>query len=152
MAIKNFARVAAPAYVHASGNADPREAVTNALQKILSDILFEAESAVRHLPPGADRVCQGLDAYLDGCLRRPSMRVLLAALDGYPRAQDILKSTREQHQQQLAADLHEMSVPLATAHARLIGAMARETHRAECEAGGPLAIFRDLLYQHIGAL
>ena len=131
---------------------DPREAVSGALHKMLEDVLSEARVAAQALSPGAERVCQGVDAYLDACLRRPSLRVLLAALDGYPQALHILKLSKDMHRQQLAVDLKQMNVPLPETHARLISAMVRETHRAECDAGVPLGKFRDLLHQYVGAL
>jgi TetR/AcrR family transcriptional repressor of nem operon len=106
--------------------------------------------AVAGLPPGADRLFRGAQAYLDVSLANRGVKALSLEARSDPAAQGPMEARRERLAAAGVADLEAMGWEDAQAAAQLLGAMTREISVLEFDAGRRLPAPRRALKRFLG--
>jgi AcrR family transcriptional regulator len=134
-------------YVHFAD----REAFVDALHEAFHDrVRVAVAAATSGVPPGAERLVRGAEAYLDVCLADRAIKAL--ALEA--RTDAALTSTMAARHEQLAASaspsFKAMGWPDSRAAAQLLAAMTSEIAIRELEAGRRLPAARRSLRRFLG--
>ncbi len=134
-------------YVHFAD----REAFVDALHERFHVRVQEAASAATSgVPPGAERIWRGAEAYLDVCLTNRAIKAL--ALEA--RTDTALTASMSARHERLAASaipsIRAMGWPDAAAAAQLLAAMTSEIAIRELEAGRRLPAARRSLRRFLG--
>jgi TetR/AcrR family transcriptional regulator, transcriptional repressor for nem operon len=106
--------------------------------------------AVAGLPPGAERLFRGSEAYLDVSLANRGVKALSLEARSDPAAQGSMEARRERLTAAGVADLEAMGWDDAQAAAQLLGAMTREISVLEFDAGHRLPAPRRALKRFLG--
>jgi AcrR family transcriptional regulator len=106
--------------------------------------------AIAGLPPGAERLFRGSEAYLDLSLANRGVKALSLEARSDPAAQGPMEARRERLAAAGVADLEAMGWDDAQAAAQLLGAMTREISALEFDAGRRLAAPRRALKRFLG--
>lgn len=126
--------------------------MVNTLKWLLDEVMAESVAAMRRLPAGPERLWAGLQADLDGQLRRPVIPVLMATLHGDGTATKLLEQWRQAFARLLLVELQAASATRPQSNAQLLAALLREAQSAEQTVRRPLAEYRDCLRRYIWAL
>ncbi len=134
-------------YVHFSH----REAFVDALHARFHDRVQAAVAqATASVPPGAERIQRGAEAYLDACLTDRAIKAL--ALEA--RSESALTASMSARHERFAASaipsFKAMGWPDAAAAAQLLAAMTSEIAIRELEAGRRLPAARRSLRRFLG--
>lgn len=108
------------------------------------------EEAVADLPPGAERLDRGLEAYLDISLRNRGVKALSIEAASDPVGQGSMSARRERLAAAAVPDLAAMGWEDPEAAAQLLAAMTREISALEFDAGRPLPASRRALRHFLG--
>jgi len=106
--------------------------------------------AVAGLPPGAERLFRGSEAYLDVSLANRGVKALSLETRSDPAVQGPMQARRERLAAAGVADLEAMGWDDAQAAAQLLGAMTREISVLEFDAGHRLPASRRALKRFLG--
>jgi TetR/AcrR family transcriptional repressor of nem operon len=106
--------------------------------------------AVAGLPPGAERLYRGSEAYLDVSLANRGVKALSLEARSDPAMQDSMEARRERLAAAGVADIEAMGWDDAEAAAQLLAAMAREISALEFDAGRRLPASRRALKRFLG--
>jgi AcrR family transcriptional regulator len=106
--------------------------------------------AVAGLPPGAERLFRGSEAYLDVSLANRGVKALSLEARSDPAVQGSMEARRERLAAAGVADLEAMGWEDAQAAAQLLGAMTREISVLEFDAGHRLPAPRRALRRFLG--
>jgi TetR/AcrR family transcriptional regulator, transcriptional repressor for nem operon len=106
--------------------------------------------AIGGLPPGAERLYRGSEAYLDVSLANRGVKALSLETRSDPSVQDSMAARRERLVAAGVADLEAMGWDDAEAAAQLVGAMTREISVLEFDAGHRLPASRRALKRFLG--
>jgi len=106
--------------------------------------------AIAGLPPGAERLFRGSQAYLDVSLANRGVKALSLEARSDPAAQGPMQARRERLAAAGVADLEAMGWDDAQAAAQLLGAMTREISVLEFDAGHRLPAPRRALKRFLG--
>ncbi|MGD0701009.1 MAG: TetR/AcrR family transcriptional regulator [Trebonia sp.] len=107
--------------------------------------------AVAGLPPGAERLFRGLEAYLDVSLANKGVKALSLEARSDPAVQGSMEARRERLAAAAVPDLKAMGWDDdAQAAAQLLGAMTREISALEFDAGHRLSAPRRTLKRFLG--
>jgi len=135
-------------YVHF----DNREAFVDALHSRfharVQEAVFEATKA---LPPGADRIVRGAEAYLDNCLEDRAVKALALEARSDPDLAASMSARHERFAASAVPSFKAMAWPDATAASHLLAAMTAEVAIRELEAGRRLPAARRSLRRFLGA-
>lgn len=124
--------------------------VANTLQWLLDEVLAETLALTRRMPPGLDRLWEGVVTRLDACRRRPAIAALAATLHGREEARQIERSSTNRLVQILEAECRQLG--LAGANACILDALIEEARAAENEQRRLLPEYRNALRRHLWAL
>ena len=102
------------------------------------------------LPPGAERLFRGSEAYLDVSLANRGVKALSLEARSDPAAQGTMEARRERLAAAGVPDLEAMGWDDAEAAAQLLGAMTREISVLEFDAGHRLPAPRRALRRFLG--
>jgi TetR/AcrR family transcriptional repressor of nem operon len=109
------------------------------------------DQAIAGLPPGAERVFRGSEAYLDVSLENRGVKALSLEAHSDPTAkQNSMAARRERLAAVAVADLTAMGWDDAEAAAQLLAAMIREITVLEFDVGRPLPTSRRALKRFLG--
>ena len=108
------------------------------------------DEAIAGLPPGAERLFRGSEAYLDVSLANRGVKALSLEARSDPAAQVSMEARRERLASAGVADLEAMGWDDAEAAAQLLGAMTREISVLEFDAGHRLPAQRRALKRFLG--
>jgi TetR/AcrR family transcriptional regulator, transcriptional repressor for nem operon len=106
--------------------------------------------AIAGLPPGAERLFRGSEAYLDISLANRGVKALSLEARSDPAMQDSMEARRERLAAAGVPDLEAMGWDDAQAAAQLLGAMTREISALEFDAGHRLPAPRRALKRFLG--
>ena len=108
------------------------------------------DEAIAGLPPGAERLFRGSEAYLDFSLDNRGVKALSLEARSDPSVQGSMEARRERLVAAGVADLEAMGWDDAEAAAQLLGAMTREISALEFDAGRRLPAPRRALKRFLG--
>jgi TetR/AcrR family transcriptional repressor of nem operon len=108
------------------------------------------DEAIAGLPPGAERLFRGAEAYLDVSLANRGVKALSLEARSDPAAQGPMEARRERLAAAGVADLEAMGWDDAPAAAQLLAAMTREISALEFDAGHQLPAPRRALRRFLG--
>lgn len=135
-------------YVHF----DNREAFVDALHARFHSRVEEAvAAATKGLPPGADRIVRGVDAYLDVCLEDRAVKALALEARSDPELAGPMSARHERFAASAVPSFKAMGWPDAAAASHLLAAMTAEVAIRELEAGRRLPGARRSLRRFLGA-
>lgn len=135
-------------YVHFEN----REAFVDALHARFHAGVEEAASeATAGLPPGADRIVRGAEAYLDTCLEDRAVKALALEARSDPGLAASMSARHERFAASAVPSFKEMGWPDAAAASHLLAAMTAEVAIRELEAGRRLPAARRSLRRFLGA-
>ena len=106
--------------------------------------------AIAGLPPGAERLFRGSEAYLDVSLANRGVKALSLEARSDPAVQGSMEARRERLAAAGVADLEAMGWDDAEAAAQLLAAMTREISVLEFDAGRRLPASRRALKRFLG--
>jgi TetR/AcrR family transcriptional regulator, transcriptional repressor for nem operon len=106
--------------------------------------------AIAGLPPGAERLCRGLEAYLDVSLANRGVKALSLETRSDPAVQGPMETRRKRLAASGVADVEAMGWEDAEAAAGLLAAMTREISVLEFDAGRRLPAQRRALKRFLG--
>ncbi|MFD1524392.1 TetR/AcrR family transcriptional regulator [Pseudonocardia yunnanensis] len=106
--------------------------------------------AIAGLPPGAERLFRGSEAYLDLSLANRGVKALSLDARSDPAVQGSMEARRERLAAAGVADLEAMGWDDAEEAAQLLGAMTREISVLEFDAGHRLPASRRVLKRFLG--
>jgi AcrR family transcriptional regulator len=109
-----------------------------------------AAAAAAGLPPGAERLFRGFEAYLDVSLANRGVKALSLETRSDPAAQDSMEARRMRLAAAGVADVEAMGWDDAEAAAQLLAAMTREISVLEFDAGRRLPASRRALKRFLG--
>jgi AcrR family transcriptional regulator len=119
-------------YVHF----DDREAFVDALhQRFHARVQDAVVQATAGVPPGADRLVRGVEAYLDTCLDDRAVKALALEARSDPALASSMAARHERFAATAVPSFKAMGWPDATASSRLLAAMTAEIAIRELEAG-----------------
>src|ERR1700729_1353305 len=119
-------------YVHFSG----RAAFVDAMHARFHDrVAVVIDEAIAGLPPGAERLYRGFEAYLDVSLANRGVKALSLETRSDPAMQGSMEARRERLVAAGVADVKAMGWDDAEAAAQLLAAMTREISVLEFDAG-----------------
>jgi TetR/AcrR family transcriptional repressor of nem operon len=107
--------------------------------------------AIAGLPPGAERLFRGSEAYLDVSLANRGVKALSLEARSGPASQGPMEARRQRLAAAGEADLEAMGWDDARAGAQLLAAMTREISAQEFDVGHRLAAPRRALKRFLGA-
>ncbi len=135
-------------YVHFAD----RTAFVDALHRRFHARVSEAvASATEGMPPGAERILAGAEAYLDVCLADPAVKALALEARSDP---DLIAPMADRHDRFAASarpSFKAMDWPDATAASQLLAAMTAEIAIRELDAGRRLPAQRRSLRRFLAA-
>lgn len=135
-------------YVHF----DTREAFVDALHARFHARVQEAiVEATDRLPPGADRIVRGAEAYLDTCLEDRAVKALALEARSDPDLAASMSARHEQFAASAVPSFKAMGWPDAVAASHLLAAMTAEVAIRELEAGRRLPTARRSLRRFLSA-
>lgn len=134
-------------YVHF----DNREAFVDALHARFHGRVEQAVAgATADLPPGADRIVRGVEAYLDVCLEDRSVKALALEARSDPALAAPMSARHEQFAASAVPSFKAMGWPDARAASQLLAAMTAEIAIRELDAGRRLPAARRSLRRFLG--
>jgi TetR/AcrR family transcriptional repressor of nem operon len=107
--------------------------------------------AVEGVPPGAERLVAGVEAYLDVCLGDRAVKALALEARSDPALSALMATRHDRFATVAVPSLKAMGWPDATAAAQLLSAMAAEIAVRELDAGRRLSAQRRALRRYLGA-
>jgi TetR/AcrR family transcriptional repressor of nem operon len=107
-------------------------------------------TAITGLPPGAERLFRGSEAYLDVSLANRGVKALSLEARSDPDVQGSMETRRQRLASAGVPDLEAMGWDDAEAAAQLLGAMTREISVLEFDAGHRLPPARRALKRFLG--
>jgi TetR/AcrR family transcriptional repressor of nem operon len=129
-----------------------REAFVDALHARFHSRVEEAvEAATRDLPPGADRIMRGVEAYLDVCLEDSAVKALTLEARSSPSLAAPMSERQERFALSAVPSFKAMGWPDAAAASHLLAAMTAEIAIRELDAGRRLPAARRSLRRLLGA-
>jgi len=135
-------------YVHF----DTREAFVDALHAGFHARVQEAvTAATKGLPPGADRIVRGAEAYLDACLEDRAVKALALEARSDPDLAASMSARHEQFAASAVPSFKAMGWPDVAAASQLLAAMTAEVAIRELDAGRRLPAARRSLRRFLGA-
>lgn len=134
-------------YVHF----EDRDAFVDALhERFHSRVEKATAAATGGLPPGADRIVRGAEAYLDTCLDDRAVKALALEARSDPGLAAPMSARHERFAASAVPSFKAMGWPDATAAAQLLAAMTAEIAIRELEAGRRLPAARRSLRRFLG--
>jgi AcrR family transcriptional regulator len=134
-------------YVHFAD----REAFVDALHRRFHERVDAAvAAATAGVPPGAQRLCLGAEAYLDVCLAERAIKALALEARGDPALTASMSERHERFARSAVPSFRAMGWPDAPAAAQLFAAMTSELAIRELEAGRRLPAARRSLRRFVG--
>ena len=128
-----------------------RAAFVDAMHARFHDrVAIVIDEAIAGLPPGAERLFRGSEAYLDVSLANRGVKALSLEARSDPDAQGTMEARRERLALAGVPDLEAMGWDDAQAAAQLLGAMTREISVLEFDAGHRLPAARRALKRFLG--
>jgi AcrR family transcriptional regulator len=109
-----------------------------------------AAEAVAGLPPGAERLYRGYEAYLDASLANRGVKALSLESRSDPAAQASMEARRARLAAAGVADVAAMGWDDAESAAQLLAAMTKEISALEFDAGHQLPASRRALRRFLG--
>jgi TetR/AcrR family transcriptional regulator, transcriptional repressor for nem operon len=106
--------------------------------------------AIAELPPGAERLYRGFEAYLDVSLENRGVKALSLETRSDPAVLSSMEARRERLAAAGVADVQAMGLDDAEAAAQLLAAMTREISALEFDAGRRLPAPRRALKRFLG--
>ncbi|MEO8608286.1 MAG: helix-turn-helix domain-containing protein [Chloroflexota bacterium] len=100
------------------------------------DLKVRILEATQNIPPGAERLRVGVEAYLDGCLDGRAVKALLFDARGENAIREEVQRRNVDFAQLVQDDFAAMGDPYAAKSARLAVAMGAEAALIELESGG----------------
>lgn len=135
-------------YVHF----DNREAFVDALHaRFHAGVQEAAGEATEGLPPGADRIVRGAEAYLDTCLEDRAVKALALEARSDPDLAASMSTRHERFAASAVPSFKAMGWPDAAAASQLLAAMTAEVAIRELDAGRRLPAARRSLRRFLGA-
>jgi TetR/AcrR family transcriptional repressor of nem operon len=135
-------------YVHFAD----RETFVDALHGRFHARVLEAVAvATAGLPPGAERIARGAEAYLDVCLDDRGVKALALEARSDPALSDSMSARHERFAASAIPSFRAMGWPDAAAAAQLVAAMTAEIAVRELEARRRLPSARRSLRRFVGA-
>jgi AcrR family transcriptional regulator len=135
-------------YVHF----DDRDAFVDALHERFHAAVEEAvASAVTAIPPGAERIVAGAEAYLDLCIEDRAVKALALEARSDPALADSMSARHERFAASAVPSFKAMGWPDAKAASQLLAAMTAEIAIRELDAGRRLPAARRSLCRFLGA-
>jgi len=108
------------------------------------------DEAIAGMPPGAERLFRGSEAYLDVSLANRGVKALSLEARSDPSVQGTMETRRQRLASAGVPDLEAMGWEDAQAAAQLLGAMTREISVLEFDAGHQLPAARRALKRFLG--
>ncbi len=108
-------------------------------------------AATQDLPPGAERIVGGAEAYLDACLGDRAVKALALEARSDPALAATMSARQERFALSAVPSFKAMGWPDATAASHLLAAMTSEVAVRELEAGRRLPAARRSLRRFLGA-
>ncbi|HSR93707.1 MAG TPA: TetR/AcrR family transcriptional regulator [Solirubrobacterales bacterium] len=134
-------------YVHF----DDREAFVDALHlRFHSRVQSAVGRATEGVPPGAERIVLGVEAYLDTCLDDRAVKALALEARSDPALGASMSARHERFAATAASSFKAMGWPDATAASHLLAAMTAEIAIRELDAGRRLPAARRSLRRFLG--
>jgi TetR/AcrR family transcriptional regulator, transcriptional repressor for nem operon len=135
-------------YVHF----DDREAFVDALHERFHAAVEEAvATAVAAIPPGAERIVAGAEAYLDLCIEDRAVKALALEARSDPALADSMSARHERFAANAVPSFKAMGWPDAKAASQLLAAMTAEIAIRELDASRRLPAARRSLRRFLGA-
>lgn len=135
-------------YVHF----DNRDAFVDSLHARFHAGVEEAVSeATAGMPPGAERIVRGAEAYLDSCLEDRAVKALALEARSDPDLAASISARHEQFAASTVPSFKAMGWPDATAASHLLAAMTAEVAIRELDARRRLPAARRSLRRFLGA-
>jgi TetR/AcrR family transcriptional repressor of nem operon len=126
-------------YVHF----DSREEFVDALHaRFHARVEEKVAEATTGVPPGADRIVRGAEAYLDTCLEDRAVKALALEARSDPALATSMSARHEQFAASAVPSFKAMGWPDATAASHLLAAMTAEVAIRELDAGRRLPAAR----------
>ncbi|HET6506750.1 MAG TPA: helix-turn-helix domain-containing protein [Baekduia sp.] len=134
-------------YVHFAD----RDAFVDALHARFHDAVDAAVgTAIAGVPPGAEQLLAGVNAYLDVCLRDRTVKALALEARSDPALSAAMASRHDRFAAIAAPSFKAMGWPDASASAQLLSAMVSEIAVRELDAGRRLPAQRRALRRYLG--
>ncbi len=114
-------------------------------------VLAGVAAATAELPPGAERIARGVEAYLDVCLADRAVKALVLEARSDPALVESMAARHDRFVATSAPSFKAMGWPDASAAAQLLAAMTAEIAVRELDAGRRLAGARRALRRFVGA-
>ena len=108
-------------------------------------------AATEGAPQGAERLCRGVDAYLDVCLADRAVKALALEARSDPTLSEPMARRHERFAASAVPSFKAMGWPDARASAQLLAAMTAEIAVRELDAGRRLPAARRALRRFLGA-
>jgi AcrR family transcriptional regulator len=135
-------------YVHFAD----RAAFVDALHQRFHERVREAvATAIDGVPPGAERLARGAEAYLDVCLADRAVKALALEARSDPDLSEGMAKRHERFAATAVSSFKAMGWPDATAAAQLFAAMTAEIAVRELDAGRRLPAARRALRRFLAA-
>jgi AcrR family transcriptional regulator len=129
-------------YVHFADRAAFIEALERRFYARVADRVLEA---VKPLAPGRDFLVAAVDAYLDACLAKRTIKALLLEARALGERGAVYAELLAQFEELVSPSLQALTLTPANIHARLLIALASETALIELERGSEVSEARDAL-------
>lgn len=134
-------------YVHFAD----RDAFVDALHARFHDAVDAAVAqAIDGVPPGAERLVEGSEAYLDVCLRDRAVKALALEARSDPALSSMMATRHDRFAAIAAPSFKAMGWPDAAAASQLLSAMVSEIAVRELDAGRRLPAQRRALRRYLG--
>ncbi len=134
-------------YVHFAD----REAFVDAIHAHFHDRVLEAmAAATTGVPPGAERIVRGAEAYLDVCLANRAVKALALEARSDPALTASMSARHDRFAAAAAPSFKAMGWPDVSAASQLLAAMTSEIAIRELEAGRRLPAARRSLRRYLG--
>ena len=135
-------------YVHF----DDRQAFVDSLHARFHGRVLEAVAAATDgVPPGAERLILGVEAYLDTCLSDRAVKALALEARSDPALATSMSKRHERFAASAVPSFRAIGWPDAVAASQLLAAMTSEIAIRELEAGRRLPAARRSLRRYLGA-
>lgn len=129
-----------------------REAFVDALhERFLGRVQGAVGEATEGIPPGADSLVRGAEAYLDTCLEEQAVKALALEARSDPALDASMTARHDRFAAAAAPSFKAMGWPDSTAASHLLAAMTAEIAIRELDAGKRLPAARRSLRRFLGA-
>jgi TetR/AcrR family transcriptional repressor of nem operon len=108
-------------------------------------------AAIDGVPPGAERLVRGAEAYLDVCLRDRAVKALALEARSDPALSALMATRHDRFAAVGTSSFKAMGWPDAASAAQLLSAMTAEIAVRELDAGRRLPASRRALRRYLGA-